>query len=113
MVRILDEIEPNDSDYIQSEANPQGSICSIALGTPATPPDVDSDHIVRIRYRKQGIATINLVVRLKQSTTTIATWTYNNIAETVVQANETLTAPQAASITDYSALRLEFEATQV
>ena len=68
---------------------------------------------MRYRYIKEGTNTINLVVYLVQGTTTIASWTHNDIAATYTDAEQTLTSGEADSITNYSDLRVRFEATQV
>jgi len=85
----------------------------------AADPNTDEYHIVEYRYKSGGSGTINLTVRLKQGTTTIASWQHNSIGPswvdayqtlTWVDAYQTLTSQEANSITDYTDLRIEFEA---
>ena len=49
----------------------------------------------------------NLVVRLFQGSTQIAEWTHTDVGETFATAEQTLTAPQLAAITDFSNLFIE------
>lgn len=108
----LDEPVANDGDVIQSSENPiTADITELRLGS-VIDPGTSSGHIMRYRYRKNasGGSTINLTVRLMQGTTEIASWTHNNLGDTMLLAEQTLTTGQADSITDYSDLRLRFEA---
>jgi len=115
LFEAIDEVSANDSDYIQSEASPSASVTKIALSNPATNVQTDMPHRIRYRYRKAtNDSTVNLTVRLIQgASTTIATWTHNNISTTIAESEQTLTAPQVASITDYDDLHIEFEADEV
>ena len=55
---------------------------------------------------------MNWTVRIKQSTTTIASRTYTNISGEFIDGSLTLTEAEAGNITDYTILDVEFEATQ-
>lgn len=74
-------------------------------------PGVDVLHSIFIRYQKEAAGTVNLTVRLRQGVSLIASWEHLNISETFVTIEEILTGGQIASITDYSALRVEVEVT--
>lgn len=107
----IDEAVANDADFIYSSNSPSvADISEVKLGT-ISDPGVDTGHIVRYRYKKSatGGDSIDLTVRLMQGGTEIASWTHSNI-DAVTTAAQTLTSGQAAAITDYSNLRLRFEA---
>jgi hypothetical protein len=101
----IDESSAYDADYIYT----------MGLNTPVTvglgslnDPERSDYHIVR--YRAQGNGTTDLVVTLLQSSTEIASWTETNASATMTTYEHTLTGTQADSITDYTALRLKFDA---
>ena len=108
----IDEEAPSDADYIQSEEFPSTSAYKASMSI-ADDPAVSGSHYIEYRYQKSGTAQIDLVVRLKQGGATIATWTHTNIPATWTDASQTLTTSEADSITDYTALDLEFEANQI
>jgi len=107
----IDEVDPSDADYIQSPTSPHINIARMKLETPAfglAPP-----VLVSYRYQKDetvqtGVA--NLTVRLMQGSTTIASWTHNNIPATMQGVMQTLTQPQMDAITNAANLYVEFEA---
>jgi len=68
-----------------------------------TDPSTDSDHY--IRYRIKGTVTIRLMCGASE----ITNWVHSGVS-TETTFSQTLTAPQAAAITDYTDLRLKFEA---
>jgi hypothetical protein len=100
----IDEASYNDTDYIFTRSLGTTAISLSSLDDPST----SSDHI--IRYRAKGDGSTDLIVRLKQGTTTIATWTETNVATSETTFSHTLTSGEADSITDYSNLTVEFEA---
>lgn len=111
----IDETSPNDTDKVQSNLAPASHTAEYALSS-VEDPQSSSGHIVRYRYQKDaaGGAQINLTVSLRQGTTTeIASWTHNDIANGWTTAAQILTGPQADAITNYGDLRLRFVATQV
>lgn len=78
-------------------------------------PQESSSHIVSYVYRKNGggAVTLDVTARLMQGATQIASWTHSDVGTSFTLAQQTLTAAQADSITDYSDLRLEFTGTYV
>lgn len=93
---------PNDADY--DYCLDPGETFEVALAA-GSDPAVDTGHVVRYRARSpQGR---QITVSLYQSTTLIASWTDTLVSE-MRSYDHALTNPQAASITDYSALRLRF-----
>ncbi len=113
MHTAIDESVIDDADYIQSGLSPVSADISEVKFSSLTDPAISSGHVIRYRYQKDttGGDTINLVVRLVQGTTVIASWTHNNI-DAVTTAEQTLSGGEADSITDYTDLRLRFEATK-
>ena len=101
---MLDETAASDADYIVTTGT---STCEVALGT-LTDPSSSAGHIVRYRI---SATSGGIIVRLRQGTTTIATWTHASAPTSLTTYEQTLTGGEADSISDYSALRLQFEAT--
>lgn len=103
----IDETTPSDSDYIKSMVLPVTNSYKCKLQT-ASDPGIHSGHSVTIRFKKPyAVGTVSLTVKLWQGVTTIATW--NETVTTSWQTiTETLTEGQAATITDYAELYLEF-----
>ena len=108
----VDETSANDADYIQSEAAPAASAVQVKFAS-MTDPAVSYGHYITYRIQKTGTGQINMVVRLKQNTTTIASWSHTNVDSAVTEYTQTLSSAEADSITDYTDLRVEFEGTQV
>jgi hypothetical protein len=107
----IDEPVLDDADYIRSEDNPVEDLCRVKLDTILT--SIQEPFNVHYRYKKVGSATINLTARLLQGATVKAEWSHSNITTSFVDAQQTLTAPQFASISDFTDLYLEFEANPV
>lgn len=101
---MLDETVASDADYITTTA---ASICEVALGTLSDPAS-STGHVVRYRIAADAGG---ITVRLRQGTTTIATWTHATAPTSLTTYEQTLSGAEADSITNYSALRLQFEAT--
>lgn len=109
----IDEVVANDSDYIRSELGPSTSAYRGRLSDLTESGDVTANNLVRYRYRKGDIngQRIDLTVRLIEgASTVIASWVHNDIAHTIVGAEQALSAPQKASISNYNNLFIEFEA---
>ena len=110
----IDETPYSDSDYIRSSESPSADICEVRL-TAVSDPVSSSGHVFRYRYGKDlpNGKQMNLVVRLREgASTTIVTWTHNNIASGFIEAEQILSGGEADSISNYGDLRLRFEATQ-
>lgn len=101
---MLDETVASDADYIVTTG---ASTCEVALGS-LSDPGVSTGHKVRYRLSSN---TGGITVRLRQGTTTIATWTHNPAPNFPTTYEQTLTGGEADSITNYAALKLQFEAT--
>lgn len=108
----IDEETANDSDYIRSSDSPTNDTAEVALSDPSGGTVASGAHIVRYRYRAVGSTDMNLTVALYEGGTEIASWTHNNVGTGYVDQSQTLTAPQVASITDYTNLRLRFTANR-
>jgi hypothetical protein len=101
---MLDEVTYDDGDYIYTMTPSECAVSLSALGDPG----VSTNHTVR--YRAAGDGATDLIVTLKQGSTTIATWTESNASSTATTYEHTLTTGEADSITDYTDLKLHFEA---
>ena len=101
---VLDETSADDADYIQSPVSPVAEVCRIALGNPTGP----ASQPFTVSYRFNNLNGASLTVRLKQGTTTIASWDETGSGWTT--SDRTLTSPQFAAITDFTDLFVEFEA---
>lgn len=107
----IDETANSDSDYIQSASMPALDVCKVSLSDPSgtvTPADPMSVHY---RFKKSAAGgTFNLRVRLMEGTTPIATWTESSVSDSYQYVEHTLTSAEFASISDFTALYLEFRA---
>jgi len=113
----IDEAPYNDADYIKSDGDPSSSAVAFALGA-GSDPGVDTDHVVRYRYSREGDAAGDLTVELREGYvnegtqgTLIASWQHNSVGTGVTEARQALTTTQAGNIGDYSDLFLRFVAT--
>jgi hypothetical protein len=102
---MIDESVPSDDDYIYTTS--VGS-CAVAFES-TTDPGTDSGHL--LRYRAKGNGSSGLIVRLKEGTTTIETWTHSLLPSTFTSYEQSVTPSNFSAITDFTSLRLEFEAT--
>lgn len=106
----IDETVPDDADYIQSAQSPVNDLCKIGL---SAPPDTLTNPF-NIFYRIKKDITgdqINLTVALLQGATQIASWTHANLSTAPVTVQQILTAPQLASISDFTNLFVTFDAS--
>jgi hypothetical protein len=99
----VDESSYSDTDYIYAAS---ATTCTLALAT-GTDPAVSTGHVLRYRLLAGSGA---VTVTLKQNTTTIASWGPHTLSGSAQDFAQTLSAGEADSITDYSALRVEFTA---
>ena len=102
---MIDETAASDADYITTV---NASTCEVALSTLSDPAS-SSGHIVRYRLSAEAGG---VTVRLRQGTTTIASWTHSPAPSSLTNYAQTLSGGEADSITDYTALKLQFEATE-
>ncbi len=111
----IDEASATDGDFIQSPSNPVNAACKIKIGAPSIGSSIPTQPmVVAYRYSKSAVgAALDLTVRLLQGSTVIASWTETDIGLSWVTRERTLTAPQFASITDFSDLYIEFEGDMV
>ena len=116
----IDETSANDSDFVKSENDPSASPVVFQLGS-LDDPGVGTAHVLSYHYGKELIdgSGINLTVQIRQDYvnegsqgTLIAEWVHSDIG-TVINADGTLSAAQAGSITDYTSLFIRFVADTV
>ncbi len=106
----IDEVIPDDTDFIISEVEPSTSVYVAKINS-IVDPQTGEDHVVRYRYKKDvASVTIDIIVRLKQGATTIASETKSNISTTITEGTLLLTPTEANNITDYTDLRIEITA---
>ena len=101
---MVDESSASDSDYILTDSE---SSCTLALAA-GSDPGVSTGHILRYRLLA---GSGSVTATLKQSTTTIASFGPHTLTGAAQDFAQTLSAGEADSITDYSALRVEFTAS--
>jgi hypothetical protein len=103
----VNEASANDSPLISSGNNASSDICRLGL-TAVSAPQAGT-RTIRYRYRKDaaGGHTINVLVRLLSAGTLVQEWTHNDVTETFVTATQTVTG----TVSDWSALTVEFERT--
>lgn len=100
---MLDESAYSDTDYIVSAT---ASTCTLAIAA-GSDPGVSTGHILRYRLLA---GSGSVTATLKQGSTTIASWGPHTLTGSAQDFAQTLSAGEADSITDYSALRVEFAA---
>ncbi len=103
-----------DDDYAEGpDATATPAAFTVSL-TNVTDPASSINHLVRYRIGKNtsGGDSLQIDIRLKQGATLIASWA-RTVPDAPTTYTETLTAAQADSITDYTALNLEFEEKKV
>jgi hypothetical protein len=101
---MIGETVRDDATYIA--ASVVGALCEVDLSDLGDP-NVSTGHLPTLVLSAPGGG--GITVRLRQGTTTIATWTYHP-GTTPTEYTPTLSGAEADSITDYTALRLQFEA---
>ena len=108
----IDEPAPAvDSDYIQSPFAPQTQsyICTLS---DVLDPGLDTGHTLNYRYRKFPVTNqqVDLTVTFLQGVVELTSWDHINVASGWITANQLIPSGIIANITDYTDLRLEFEA---
>lgn len=104
---VIDESTASDTDFIEGSGTTNDT-CEVGLSA-VTDPQVNTNHIVRYRYRKNASAgnSRDIRVELYQGGTLIAAGsTHTPTTATWTAGTFTLTGTQADAITDYSDLRL-------
>lgn len=109
----IDEVTADDSDYIRSMDNPVSDICQVSLTNVSG--TISQPFYVGYRYGKAGAGklgtSLGLIVSLKQGSTLIASWSHSDIPAAQTTTKQGLTSGQFAAISDFTDLRLEFEAS--
>lgn len=112
--QAINETTPSDTQYIQSSLSPvTPDVCEVGLGD-VVDPTTSSGHFVRYRFAKSAASgdRVDLTVRLKQGATDIVIWDHTDISDSWITVDQPLTSEQADVITNYSDLRLSFEAAR-
>ena len=111
--QTIDEDTADSVDFVTQQTGAANDTYEVRLGA-ATTPLIRRYHIVRYEYRKhQALGNVrNLQVALVEGTRIVATGTlHTDISVVWVPGAFQLTIAEAATITDYSNLRLRFIAT--
>lgn len=109
----ISEESANDSTYVRSGAlNAGGAADSMEVSfSSLSDPGSSGNHSISYRYQRWGQNQVDLVVKVMQGGTEIASWTHTNIPQSLTEATQLLTGPQADSITNYGDLRVRFIAS--
>lgn len=120
--KAVSELTTDDTGRIRFEGRFSGCRSRLKFGTPSFTPSVDTGHSVLFRIRRSVVGnpvgagrTMSLVVRLMQghSTTIKSTsFVYGDLTDQFVDHTMSLSASEAALITDYTDLRLYVELDQ-
>ena len=102
---MIDEASASDTDYIRTSST---SIATIGVASMQDPAASDAHYV---RYRIGAANGKSMIVRLMQGAVQIASWTHSGLSAAPTTYQQTLSQVQADSITDYTALRFQFEAT--
>jgi hypothetical protein len=102
---MIDEAVASDSDYIY--VNSSGSVAEVALQSLA-PPEPSSGWTLKVRVKGDSSGR-SVRVKLMQGTTEIASW-LQTVTDSYATYSLSISPDQKAAVTDYSALRLRFEA---
>lgn len=103
----IDEAVASDTDYIVS-SDTDTDTCEIRLSDPST--TVARPFSVAYRYKRIGSDDITLRVALMEGATQRASWDTAVSSGTFTDAEQFLTAPEFAAITDFTDLRVRFTA---
>jgi hypothetical protein len=106
----LDETVADDGDFVTSPNNPVSAVFETRFQT-LTDPGVDTGHSFDYRIRSNAATSSSVTVGLYQNTTLIASETRTSVPASFTTYTMTLSSGQAATITDYTNLRLRFTAT--
>ena len=108
----IDEPAPAvDSDYIQSPFAPQTQSYTCTLSD-TSDPGIDIGHTLSYRYRKFPTTNqqVDLTVTFLQGAVELTSWDHINVASGWITADQLIPSGIIGNITDYTDLRLEFEA---
>lgn len=100
----VNEVVADDTQY---DTTPSASTMELKLGAGAGP-GVTTGHKIRYRIKGTGVITVNLRQGLS---TTVASWAHSPAPVAYTTYEQVLTSGQAAAITDYTDLRLQFIAS--
>jgi hypothetical protein len=110
LYECIDEVTPNDSDYIYTDTE---TTCQIGLAT-VTDPQVGTGHTCRWRWKSVGgVPPQRGTIRLYQAGTTLRATLADNltVGTSWEDGDYTLSEGEANAITDYSDLSVRFQAT--
>lgn len=95
----VDEAVASDADIIQAADSDSFEYdCELTLGATIGDPLQSGGHSVRVRASKSDAFNRNLLVELRQSGATLASWTINSLTTSMANFDLSLSGPQADSI---------------
>lgn len=109
---MVDEASHDDSDYISAGGAPTNQVVKLSLSD-VSAAALTSGHVVNWRYRLANLGASDaweIICRIVEGTTTLATQTVSGTGNTA-GVLQTQLAPATVTVTDYTNLFLEFEAT--
>jgi hypothetical protein len=110
----------DDTDYIESPANPTAEACGFGLSTIEDPAS-SSGHIINWRAKKDAVGggQIDLTVQIRETYvseasqgTLIGQKAVVDLTSTIANDTTTLSGAEADTITDYADLQIRFVADQ-
>ena len=104
----IDETSANDTDYIQSSANPVSDVVRFRISDPSA--GMAEPFKVRYRYGTIGAGTVTLTATLKQGIRIIKQWVHTDATTTFQTVTQTLASAEFVTITDFTDLFVEFQA---
>ena len=113
LYQSIDEVTPNDSDYVASEANPNNSSYLVRLSDPAGSVTTAQPITIKYRYEKEGNAACDLLVELVENATTPVTRAskeHLDIGTAVVSGTITMSTAEKSAVSDWADLYLRFTA---
>jgi hypothetical protein len=108
----IDETTAIDTDFIRSSVNPVNDACEIAFSALVDPLTGDF-HSFSYRAKKNGSATMELTVQVRDGASVIASYFHSDLPTTPTTYNRTLSPSEANAITNYANLRVRFIANRV
>jgi hypothetical protein len=107
----VDEPTADDTDYVQSPANPNGTQPIEFLLAPGVPPGSLTGITLSLRMQTVSALSDSVVITLRQGATVISTWTETGVTSAWQTFVYSVTPTEAAQITDWTDLRVRIAPT--
>ena len=103
----IDESSTDDTDYVTAQPSGGAETFVVTLSNVSDPSSA-ADHKVYYRASDDSGGDAELVITLKQGSTSIASSTNSSISASITAYNFTLSSTEANNISDYDDLKLSF-----